>query len=60
MPKPGPRTTYKYTDKFKATAVKLSELPGVRSKDVAGRVPLYTSIYVVALAKTDERGVDRV
>ena len=35
MPKPGPRTTYKYTDKFKATAVKLSELPGVASKDVA-------------------------
>jgi len=35
MPKPGPRTTYKYSDKFKATAVKLSELPGVASKDVA-------------------------
>lgn len=35
MPKPGPRTTYKYTDKFKATAVKLSQLPGVASKDVA-------------------------
>ena len=35
MPKLGPRTTYKYTDKFKATAVKLSELPGVASKDVA-------------------------
>jgi len=35
MPKPGPRTTYKYTDKFKATAVKLSNLPGVNSKDVA-------------------------
>ena len=35
MPKPGPRTTYKYTDRFKATAVKLSELPGVASKDVA-------------------------
>jgi len=35
MPKPGPRTTYKYTDKFKATAVKLSELSGVASKDVA-------------------------
>jgi len=31
MPKPGPRTTYKYTDKFKATAVKLSQLPGVAS-----------------------------
>ena len=35
MPKPGPRTTYKYTDKFKTTAVKLSQLPGVASKDVA-------------------------
>ena len=35
MPKPGPRTTYKYTDHFKATAVKLSELPGVAIKDVA-------------------------
>jgi len=35
MPKPGPRTTYKYTDQFKATAVKLSKLPGVASKDVA-------------------------
>ena len=35
MPKPGPRTTYKYTDRFKATAVKLSQLPGVASKDVA-------------------------
>ena len=27
MPKPGLRTTYKYTDQFKATAVRLS--PGV-------------------------------
>lgn len=35
MPKPGPRTTYKYSDKFKATAVKLSHLPGVNSKDVS-------------------------
>ena len=35
MPKPGPRTTYKYTEKFKVTAVKLSQLPGVASKDVA-------------------------
>jgi hypothetical protein len=26
MPKPGPRTTYKYSDEFKATAVRLSEL----------------------------------
>ena len=35
MPKPGPRTTYKYSEEFKATAVKLSELPGVAIKDVA-------------------------
>ena len=35
MPKPGPRTTYKYSDTFKATAVRLSCLPGVAIKDVA-------------------------
>ena len=35
MPKPGPRTTYKYTEKFKATAVRLSQLPGVAVGDVA-------------------------
>ena len=35
MPKPGPRTTYKYSERFKATAVRLSELPGVAVQDVA-------------------------
>jgi len=35
MPRPGPRTTYKYSDRFKATAVKLCELPGVAVQDVA-------------------------
>ena len=35
MPKPGPRTTYKYSKQFKATAVRLSELPGVAVQDVA-------------------------
>jgi transposase len=35
MPKPGPRTTYKYTPEFKATAVRLSQLPGVAVGDVA-------------------------
>lgn len=35
MPKPGPRTTYKYSEEFKATAVKLSHLSGVAIKDVA-------------------------
>jgi transposase len=35
MPKAGPRTTNKYTAEFKATAVRLSELPGVEVQDVA-------------------------
>jgi transposase len=35
MPKPGPRTTYRYNREFKATAVRLSQLPGVAIKDVA-------------------------
>jgi transposase len=35
MPKPGPRTTNKYSDRFKAMAVRLSELPGVEVQDVA-------------------------
>ena len=33
MPAPGPRTTYRYSDHFKATAVRLSELPGVSVRD---------------------------
>jgi transposase len=35
MPRPGPRTTNQYSDRFKATAVRLSELPGVAVQDVA-------------------------
>ncbi len=35
MPTPGPRTTYRYSAHFKATAVRLSELPGVSVRDVA-------------------------
>ena len=35
MPRPGPRTTYKYSDEFKATAVRLRNLPGVEIQDVA-------------------------
>ena len=35
MPKPGPRTTFKYSDRFKATAVKLSRVRGIAIKDVA-------------------------
>lgn len=35
MPRPGPRTTPCYSEHFKATAVRLSHLPGVQVKDVA-------------------------
>ena len=35
MPKPGPRTTYKYSERFKATAVRLSQMQGVSVQDVA-------------------------
>ena len=35
MPKPGPRTTPRYSDQFKATAVRLSQMPGVAVQDVA-------------------------
>ena len=31
MPKSGPRTISRYSDQFKATAVRLSQLPGVDS-----------------------------
>ncbi|WP_269792162.1 transposase [Stenotrophomonas sp. Iso1] len=35
MPAPGPRTTHRYSAHFKATAVRLSALPGVSVRDVA-------------------------
>jgi transposase len=40
MGMPGPRTTYRFSPEFKATAVRLSQLPGVRVQDVA------TSLYI--------------
>ena len=35
MPKPGPRTTPRYSREFKATAVRLSQMAGVTVNDVA-------------------------
>lgn len=35
MPRPGPRTTPRYSEEFKATAVKLSQMRGVAVGDVA-------------------------
>jgi transposase len=41
MPKAGPRTTAKYSERFKATAVRLSELPGVEVQDVAASLYIH-------------------
>lgn len=41
MPMPGPRTTYRYSSEFKATAVRLSELPGVVIQDVAASLAIH-------------------
>jgi len=53
MPKPGPRTTYKYSDEFKATAVKLSRMPGVAIKDVAES--LYIHPFMLSRWRKEER-----
>jgi transposase len=41
MPKPGPRTTFKYSDEFKSTAVRLSELAGVEVQEVAASLYIH-------------------
>jgi transposase len=41
MARPGPRKTRRYGDRFKATAVKLSSLPGVRVQDVAHALDIH-------------------
>jgi len=41
MSKPGPRTTNRYSDEFKATAVRLSALPGVEVQDVAASLYIH-------------------
>ena len=41
MPRPGPRTTAKYSERFKAMAVRLSRLPGVEVQDVAGSLYIH-------------------
>jgi transposase len=41
MAKPGPRTTNRYIAEFKATAVRLSELPGVEVQEVAASLYIH-------------------
>ena len=53
MPRPGPRTTYKYSDEFKATAVRLSELRGIEVQDVAAS--LYIHPFMLSRWRKDAR-----
>jgi len=53
MPKPGPRTTYRYSDHFKATAVRLSRLAGVAVGDVAAS--LYIHPFMLSRWRKDAR-----
>ena len=41
MARPGPRKTRRYGDQFKASAVKLSSLPGVLINDVAAALDIH-------------------
>jgi transposase-like protein len=53
MPKSGPRTTYRFSNEFKATAVRLSELPGVAVQDVASS--LYIHPFMLSRWRKDAR-----
>ena len=41
MPKAGPKSTYRYTENFKATAVRLSQVRGVAVNDVAASLAIH-------------------
>jgi transposase len=41
MATPGPLTTHRYSPEFKATAVRLSQLPGVAVQDVAASLYIH-------------------
>jgi len=53
MASPGPRTTYRYSKEFKATAVRLSRLSGVLVKDVAES--LYIHPFMLSLWRKQAR-----
>lgn len=53
MARPGPRTTYRYSEQFKATAVRLSQLPGIAVRDVAES--LYIHPFMLSLWRKQAR-----
>jgi transposase len=53
MARPGPRTIYRYSREFKATAVRLSQIPGVAVGDVAES--LYIHPFMLSLWRKQVR-----
>lgn len=53
MARPGPRTIYRYSRDFKATAVRLSQIPGVAVGDVAES--LYIHPFMLSLWRKQAR-----
>ena len=53
MARPGPRTIYRYSREFKATAVRLSQIPGVAVGDVAES--LYIHPFMLSLWRKQAR-----
>ena len=56
MPRPGPRTTNKYSDRFKAAAVRLSQVPGVEVQDVAASLYIHPSFMLSRWRKEAREG----
>ena len=58
MAKPGLRKIYRYSDEFKTTAVRLSQLPGVAVKDVAASLDIHP--FMLSRWRKEHREAPRV
>ena len=57
MPKAGPRKLYRYSDEFKAQAVRLSALPGVQVQEVAHALAIHPTVnHPAPTGKFDDLG----
>ena len=54
MGKQAPRKVYRYSDDFKAQAVRLSELPGSKCKKWPKRLPFIPSCCLVGVSKYEK------
>ena len=58
MAKPGLRKIYRYSDEFKSTAVRLSQMPGVAVKDVAASLDIHP--FMLSRWRKEHREAPRV